>query len=59
MLTVAETWDGSSWTLDTSPNPANGSLLQGVSCGSSQDCTAVGEAPDAGGVEGTLIETGD
>ena len=59
MLTVAETWNGTAWTLESSPNSGTYSLLQGVSCGSSQACTAVGQAPDQGGQEATLIETGD
>jgi hypothetical protein len=59
MLTVAEVWDGTAWTLESSPNPSTDALLQGVSCGSSQMCTAVGQAQDEGGVEATLIETGD
>ncbi|HUN34848.1 MAG TPA: hypothetical protein VMU95_22830 [Trebonia sp.] len=60
MLTVAETWDGTAWTLESSPNPSGDSLLQGVSCGASQVCTAVGETQDPGGsTQTTLIETGD
>jgi hypothetical protein len=59
MLTVVEVWDGTAWTLESSPNPSTGALLEGVSCGSSQMCTAVGQAEDEGGVEATLIETGD
>jgi hypothetical protein len=59
MLTVAEVWDGTGWTLEPSPNPSTESLLEGVSCGSSQVCTAAGQAQDEGGVGATLIETGD
>lgn len=59
MLTVVEVWDGTAWSLESSPNPSTGSLLEGVSCGSNQMCTAVGQAEDEGGVEATLIETGD
>lgn len=58
LLTVAETWSGTAWTLDSSPNSGTQSLLQGVSCGSSEECTAVGSAADEGGVTQTLIETG-
>jgi hypothetical protein len=57
--TVVEDWDGTGWTLESSPNPSPGSQLEGVSCGSSPTCTAVGEAADEGGVPSTLIETGD
>lgn len=53
-----ETWDGTAWTLESSPNSGNDSILQGVSCASSQVCTAAGMANDEGGVQTTLIETG-
>lgn len=58
MLTVAEEWNGSTWSLDSTPNPSTNSLLQAVSCGAVQTCTAVGQTADEGGVEATLIETG-
>jgi hypothetical protein len=56
--TLAERWDGTSWSIQTSPNPvrADGGALDltGVSCTSSSACTAAGwyEAPS--GVEMTL-----
>jgi hypothetical protein len=58
--TLVEVWDGTTWSLRPTPNPsaAGNNLLEGVSC-TSLVCTAVGQAPDAGGVEATLIETGD
>lgn len=57
--TLAEAWDGTAWTLEPSPSPStDGGLLDGVSCGSSQLCTAVGMGEDEGGVQSTLIETG-
>ncbi len=56
--TVVEAWDGTAWSLEASPNPSTGGQLAGVSCGSSQVCTAVGQADDEGGVVATLIETG-
>ena len=43
--TLAETWDGEIWKIDTTPNPrdgANGSELHGVSCSSVNACVAVG-----------------
>lgn len=43
--TLAETWDGEIWEIDTTPNPrdgANGSDLNGVSCSSVNACVAVG-----------------
>lgn len=56
--TVVEDWNGTAWTLESSPNPSSGGLLGDVSC-VSQTCTAVGAAADEGGVPSTLIETGD
>lgn len=54
--TLAERWDGSAWTILTTPNPAGatgGSGLSRVSCTSSTACIAVGDygpvpAPHAG-----------
>jgi hypothetical protein len=58
--TLVEVWDGTTWSLRSTPNPSpRQDLLSGVSCGASQECTAVGQAEDTGGVESTLIETGD
>jgi hypothetical protein len=44
--TLAESWNGSAWTLQSSPTPtgANADPLQSVSCTSSIACTAVGRA---------------
>jgi hypothetical protein len=49
VLTRAERWNGTVWALQTSPNPAHAtsSDLNGVSCPTANDCTAVGEY-DAG-----------
>jgi hypothetical protein len=58
LQTVVEAWDGTAWSLEASPNPSTGGQLEGVACGSSQMCTAVGQAEDEGGVVATLIETG-
>jgi hypothetical protein len=51
--TLAERWNGKSWRVQPTPNPANISLsssevaLNGVSCTSSNACTAIGEyTPD-------------
>jgi hypothetical protein len=43
-MPFAERWNGSSWTVQTMPevSGAEYSLLDGVSCGSSLACTAVG-----------------
>jgi hypothetical protein len=43
-VTFAERWNGSSWTIQTTPNPkaSKGSVLTGVSCATVGACTAVG-----------------
>jgi len=59
--TLAEVWDGTAWSLRSTPNrpgPAP-NFLNGVSCGASQMCTAVGHSQNAAGIETTLILTGD
>jgi hypothetical protein len=44
-LTLAEHWNGTSWTVVPTPNPAgtNAGALSGISCTSSTACTAVGQ----------------
>jgi hypothetical protein len=43
--TLAESWNGTAWSVVPSPNPApNGDFLDGVSCVSATACTAVGSA---------------
>ena len=48
--TLAETWDGISWSVRPTPNPAGSrySGLAGVSCTSASACTAVGFAGQFG-----------
>lgn len=65
-LTLAERWDGTSWTIQSTPDPAGatGSSLADVSCTSSSACTAVGfsNIPTIGSfhpVETTLAERWD
>jgi hypothetical protein len=43
-VTLAERWNGTSWSVQATPNPAAGhfSVLNGVSCGSATSCVAVG-----------------
>jgi hypothetical protein len=52
--TVAEFWNGRSWTIARTPNPAGSpsTLLTGVSCVSSTACSAVGSSSN----DGTLAE---
>jgi hypothetical protein len=45
-VTLAERWDGTSWQIQPTPNPANatnGSVLGAVSCSAPDACTAVGQ----------------
>jgi len=54
--TLTEGWNGTKWTLQTTPNP-NGSTLEGVSCSSTSDCEAVGASYNSSGVLVTLAES--
>jgi hypothetical protein len=59
--TLAEAWNGTSWSIQTTPDPsgAEGSNLAGVSCNSSGGCTAVGDYTDSSGTQDTLAEAWD
>jgi hypothetical protein len=58
--TLAEVWNGTAWSLQSSPNHANGpNVLSAVSCGTSQVCSAVGGAENANQIGITLAELGD
>ena len=52
--TLIESWDGTSWSVLPSPNPAPESGLSGASCVSATVCTAVGLSGS-----GTVIESWD
>ncbi len=54
---VIERWNGTSWSLDSFPEPAGSSqeFLSGVSCADTSNCLAVG-AYLAGNVTGPLVE---
>jgi hypothetical protein len=58
LVTLAERWNGSEWSIQTTPNPsgAKESILNGVSCTSSTECTAVGHYVNSSGVRVTLAE---
>jgi hypothetical protein len=56
-FTLAERWNGTTWTVQHTPNPP-GQLL-GVSCTSSTACTAVGSYVDPTGSTKTLGEAWD
>ncbi len=53
--TLIESWNGTSWSVVTSPNPLHNDHLEGVSCASAAGCTAVGYYRYT---SGTLIESG-
>jgi hypothetical protein len=53
--TLAERWNGTTWTVQPTPSLANSSL-RSVSCSSDTACTAVGYYKDAGAVTRTLAE---
>jgi hypothetical protein len=40
--TLAEEWNGNTWSLMTTPDPSGGAYLNGVSCVSTTDCISVG-----------------
>jgi hypothetical protein len=56
-VTLGERWNGTAWRAQPTPNPARAStnFLNGVSCPSSSDCTAVGQ----GNGSGTPIPLGE
>jgi hypothetical protein len=53
--TLAEKWDGTSWSIQATPNPSSSSVFLGVSCRSAT-CIGVGRSTDGLGVETTLAE---
>lgn len=57
--TLAERWNGTSWTIQSTPTGADGRLLEGVSCTSATACTAVGEYRNGAGAVVTLAERWD
>jgi hypothetical protein len=58
--TLIESWDGTNWSIEPSPNEGTGdNQLNGVTCLSPTDCVAVGYTGNTGGPEQTLIESWD
>ena len=55
---LVERWNGTTWTLVTSPNPAGASnvTLSGVSCPTSTSCFAVGSFVNTSFVTKSLVE---
>jgi hypothetical protein len=57
-LTLAERWNGTTWSIQTTPNPSGTTLtaLSGVSCASGTACTAVGSYFNGAGTQLSLAE---
>jgi hypothetical protein len=55
--TLIESWNGTRWSVVTSPDPGRVNVLQGVSCASAASCTAAGYYAKRGGPDNTLIES--
>jgi hypothetical protein len=57
----AQVWNGTAWHQQFPPDHpyAGQNVLNGVSCGASNVCTAVGVTDNPGQIQQTLIETGD
>jgi hypothetical protein len=53
-MPLAETWDGSTWTIQSTPVSSGG--LSAVSCTSATVCTAVGKYETSSGSQVTLAE---
>jgi hypothetical protein len=57
--TLAESWDGTSWTSVPSPDRGPyGNALYSISCISATACTAAGSSTTKSGAYRTLIESG-
>ena len=55
--TLIEAWNGSKWSIVSSPNSTPNNVLTGVSCVSASFCVAAGYSYDTSGIFQTLIET--
>lgn len=57
-VTLAERWNGTEWSIQSTPNPtgAKQSQLESVSCGSATACTAVGWYINSSGTRMALAE---
>lgn len=56
--TLVESWNGSAWSLASSPNRGwNNNIFDSVSCVSADWCKAVGSYAEASGVQRTLVES--
>ena len=57
--TLVESWNGTSWSIISSPNEGSNPGLDRVSCTSSTNCVAVGSYNNSSSVEQTLVEAWD
>lgn len=55
-FTLAERWNGTTWTIQSSPALAGNAELSGVSCASTTACTSVGSTVNGSNVQVTLAE---
>jgi hypothetical protein len=58
VVTLAERWNGTSWAIQSTPNPSGATYpqLQGVSCSAASACTAVGYDTTSSQEQVTLAE---
>jgi len=58
VVTLAERWNGTSWTIQETPNPsgAKESRLRAVTCASASECTTVGDYKNSSSVIEPLTE---
>jgi hypothetical protein len=59
-LPLVERWNGTSWSIQSTPNPSHAhggrvSYLGGVSCASTTTCTAVGHSGNSSGTSGAAL----
>jgi hypothetical protein len=54
--TLAEAWNGTRWSVQSTPSPSTRSSLTGVSCTSPRTCTAVGSTLPSPGRDRPLAE---
>ncbi|HEV2373665.1 MAG TPA: hypothetical protein VGS19_16015 [Streptosporangiaceae bacterium] len=61
LVTLAETWNGTHWAIQPTPDPSRalGAQFNGVSCASPNVCTAVGFSVTSARTQVTLAETWD
>ncbi|MGA8634407.1 MAG: hypothetical protein WB805_06070, partial [Candidatus Dormiibacterota bacterium] len=55
-LTLAEIWNGTAWSIESTPNRTNSASLAAVSCTSADACIAVGSTGDTTSTSRTLAE---